>query len=572
MKLLSIPRGTWALIRYRPGHFLLSLLATTFYISTQLVPGWVEKLFFDQLTGAADVGRSLSGILLLLLVIEVMRAVVDVVAQWAEAHVRGAGGSLMRANIVHNVLQKPGAEPLPVPVGDAINRLDDDIADFADFPTWIPYLTGTFIFTMLAIYILFTIAPLITAVAILPLAGVLLLNRFAWRRFLRYNQLARESASGVTAFLGETFGAVQAVKVAGAEGGILGRFQKLNEERRVANVRNAVFFALFQSATHNLGDIAVAIMVLLAGFQIAAGTFTVGDFALFSTYLFHVAQFPAHVGSYLSEIAQERVVLQRTQELQPHAAPESLVQHRQLKPGIELAMPKPDPEDELERIELCNVTCRFNGEGGIEGVSLALEGGSFTVITGQVGAGKTTLLRALLGLLPLQEGQILWNGTVVEDPATWFVPPRAAYTPQVPRLFSQSLRDNILMGLSEEQVDLPAALEAAVLAPDITRLEAGLDTIVGPRGVRLSGGQIQRTAAARMLVRRPSLLVFDDISSALDVETEQRLWHNLLSTTDSSGQRPTLLVVAHRPETLQRADRVVVLEKGRVVSATNFTN
>lgn len=565
MRRLSIPRGTWALIRYRPGHFLLSVLGTTFYISTQLVPGWVEKLFFDQLTGAAEVGRSLSGILLLLLIVELMRAIVDIVAQWAEAYVREEGGSLLRANVVRNILQKPGAEPLPVPVGDAINRLDDDIADFADFPTWIPYLTGTFVFTLLAVYILFTIAPLITAVAVLPLAGVMLLNRFAFRRFLRYNQRARETASSVTAFLGEIFGAVQAVKVAGAEGGVLGHFQKLNEERRVANVRNAVFFALFQSATHNMGDIAVAIMVLLAGFQIAAGTFTVGDFALFSTYLFYVAQFPAHVGSYLSEIAQERVVLERTQELQPHAAPETLVQHRPLQPEIELVAPQPAPTDRLQRLELRNLTCRFDGEGGIEGINLVLEGGSFTVITGQVGAGKTTLLRALLGLLSLEEGQILWNGIIVEDPATWFVPPRAAYTPQVPRLFSQPLRDNILMGLPEQQVDLPSALEAAVLTPDVARLEAGLDTIVGPRGVRLSGGQIQRAAAARMLVRRPSLLVFDDISSALDVETEQRLWHNLLATQDGASHRPTLLVVAHRAETLRRADRVVVLEKGRLV-------
>ncbi|HSM58510.1 MAG TPA: ABC transporter ATP-binding protein [Candidatus Sulfomarinibacteraceae bacterium] len=565
VKPLSIPRGTWALIRYRPGFFLLSLLGSTAYITTQLVPGWVEKIFFDQLTGAADITRPLAGILALLVVVELARSLVDIVAHWAEAHVRNAGGSLMRANVVRNVLQKPGAEPLPVPVGDAINRLDDDVADFADFPTWIPYLTGTFTFTLLAVYVLFTIAPLITAVALLPLAGVLLLNRFAFRRFLRYNHRARQAASGVTAFLGETLGAVQAIKVAGAAGGVLAHFRQLNETRREASVRNAVFFALFNSATQNMGDVAVAVMVLLAGFRISQGTFSVGDFALFSAYLFYVAQFPAHIGSYLSEIAQERVVLERTQELQPHAPPESLVARRPLRLSQPLSAPRPQPGDELQRLQVRGLTCRYEGKsgpegapGGVEDVTFTLEAGSFTVITGPVGAGKTTLLRALLGLLPRQAGQILWNGRLIEDPAAWFVPPRAAYVPQTPRLFSDPLRHNILMGLPQDEVDLDAAIKAAVLVPDVARLEAGLETLVGPRGVRLSGGQVQRAAAARALVRRPSLLVLDDISSALDVETEQQLWRNLLTPGDD-GRRPTLLVVAHRPETLRRADQVLTL-------------
>src|SRR5207248_4098715 len=102
-------------------------------------------------------------------------------------------------------------------------------------------------------------------------------------------------------------------------------------------------------------------------------------------------------------------------------------------------------------------------------------------------------------------------------------PPRSAYTPQVPRLFSETLRDNILMGLPTNHADLDAAMHLAVMERDIESMDLGLDTVVGPRGVRLSGGQVQRAAAARMLVRDPELLVFDDLSSALDVETEQIL-------------------------------------------------
>jgi len=181
------------------------------------------------------------------------------------------------------------------------------------------------------------------------------------------------------------------------------------------------------------------------------------------------------------------------------------------------------------------------------------------VITGRVGSGKTTLLRALLGLLPRDAGEVLWNGEVVEDPVAFFVPPRSAYTPQVPRLFSESVKENLLLGLAESEADLDGAVRDAVLEEDVAALERDLETRVGARGVKLSGGQRERVAAARMFLRRTDLLVCDDLSSALDVETDQELWRRAFSR---KGR--TFLVVSHRPAVLRRADRVVLLVDGRV--------
>ena len=185
------------------------------------------------------------------------------------------------------------------------------------------------------------------------------------------------------------------------------------------------------------------------------------------------------------------------------------------------------------------------------------------VVTGRVGSGKSTLARILSGLLNPDSGEIRWNGQLVKDPATFLRPPRSAYTAQVPRLFSESLRDNILLGLPEDKVDLPGAIRSSVLEPDVARLEKGLDTLVGPRGVRLSGGQIQRSAAARMFVRDPELLVFDDLSSALDVETEQLLWKRL-DERRAAGSGLTCLVVSHRRPALRRADWIVLMKEGRI--------
>jgi ATP-binding cassette subfamily B protein len=181
------------------------------------------------------------------------------------------------------------------------------------------------------------------------------------------------------------------------------------------------------------------------------------------------------------------------------------------------------------------------------------------VVTGRIGSGKSTLLKTLLGLLPKESGEILWNGKVVEDPANFFIPPRSAYTGQVPLLFSESIKDNILMGLPENEINLTEAVWLATLEKDIADLEHGLDTVIGSKGVKISGGQRQRTAAARMFVRQAELIVLDDLSSALDVETEQQLWERVFTL-----KGVTCLVATHRRPALRRADHIIVLKNGRI--------
>jgi ABC-type multidrug transport system fused ATPase/permease subunit len=167
----------------------------------------------------------------------------------------------------------------------------------------------------------------------------------------------------------------------------------------------------------------------------------------------------------------------------------------------------------------------------------------------------------VIGLRPIDAGRVYWNGVAVADPASFFVPPRSAYTGQVPRLFSDTLRENVVLGRPDAERGLDAALRTAVLDHDLTRLDHGLDTEVGTRGVKLSGGQVQRSAAARMFLRGADLLVFDDLSSALDVETERELWARLFQERADV----TCLVVSHRRAALERADQVLVMDGGRIV-------
>ncbi|XPM58180.1 MAG: ATP-binding cassette domain-containing protein [Leptolyngbya sp. IPPAS B-1204] len=227
-------------------------------------------------------------------------------------------------------------------------------------------------------------------------------------------------------------------------------------------------------------------------------------------------------------------------------------------------------EDSLNTLSIVGLTYRYPDTNcGISDINFQVQRGNLTVITGRIGSGKTTLLRTLLGLLPRQAGEIYWNERLIQQPASFFIPPRSAYTPQVPTLFSTTLQENLQLGLDRSNQDLAQAISRSILVQDIAAMPEGLNTEVGTRGVRLSGGQIQRVAAARMFLHQPELLVFDDLSSALDVETERRLWSHLLELRQSRGSQgwtPTCLVVSHRPALLQAADQVIVLENGTIVS------
>ncbi len=224
--------------------------------------------------------------------------------------------------------------------------------------------------------------------------------------------------------------------------------------------------------------------------------------------------------------------------------------------SVETAVEK----EELQELKVEGLTyCYESSENGVVDISFTLKKDSFTVITGRIGSGKSTLLKVLLGLLPAQSGSISWNGKVLKAPGDFLVDPHCSYTPQIPRLVSDSVKNNILFGLREEEADIEEALHSAVFEEDILQLEQGLETVIGPRGVKLSGGQIQRVAVARMFARRSSLRVFDDISSALDVETESKLWHRLFAK-----RSVTCLVVSNRRLALKQADQIIVMKDGRI--------
>lgn len=220
--------------------------------------------------------------------------------------------------------------------------------------------------------------------------------------------------------------------------------------------------------------------------------------------------------------------------------------------------PAPDQRDRLERLELRDLSAvHDDGTIGVAGVDLRLDRGELVLLLGRVGSGKSSLLSALAGLME-HSGDIQWNGRPVGDAQAFLRPARVAHVAQVPRVLSGTFADNVRLDHADRQVAGP--VEAARLTSDVADA-GGPDALVGHRGVRLSGGQVQRLALARALATDAELLLADDVSSALDAATEIELWESLRS------RGTTVVGSTSKRAALSRADRVVVLEDGAVVAA-----
>jgi ATP-binding cassette, subfamily B, bacterial len=560
---MTIYQYLWRLIRYRPWLYLVDCVLWSLIHISPLVPGLVALEFFNALAKSSHLSFGVWSLIVLLVMTALARALLLLGGALADIPHRFTMSALLRRNLLERILERPGARAVPGSPGEAISGFRDDAEIAEDAISWTLDMIGTGLFAVVAVGILLTINVPITLFVFVPLVGIVSIVRAAHNRLEKYRTASRHATGRVTSAIGEIFGSVQAIQVAGAEAHVTEHFQALNERRRVLVLKDTVLTKTLDSTFENTVGLGTGFILILVAQTLRSSNFSVGDLALFIFYLAFVTDFTHLFGMLLAHYTQTRVSFERMVKLLQGAAPETLVRHNQLHlkgPAPTLAHPGRTAVPRLETLEAVGLCYRYPDTGrGIEGVSLRLERGSLTVVTGRIASGKTTLLRVLLGLLSGDAGEIYWNGEQVTDPASFFVPPRSAYTGQVPQLFSNTLKENILLGLEEDTVDLESAIHTAVMEHDITELEHGLETVIGTRGVKLSGGQMQRAAAARMFVRDAELLVCDDLSSALDVETERTLWERLFARRAS-----TCLVVSHRRAVLQRADHVIVLKEGKV--------
>ena len=566
-------RLAWRVANHRPRIFWVGWVVWALVHLLPIATGWTLSKAFSALDRdrGIDTGAAYRWVLAMVACEIVRMAMIHVgVLVYHRSWVHQQ--TILRANMLDAQLASGGPHAgVPVPsAGGAVTHFRDDTDDIVMFTDNLVDASGSVFFLVAAGFMLGTADVRAAAMLVAPFGLVVAGTAIAGARLKRLRAADRAAAATVTGMVGDVMSSATTVKVNRAEAAVLARLRAMVDRRRHTAVRDHVLDQGIMAFSQGATDIGLGLVLIVAAGSLASGEFGVGLLALFVSYLGRLDWVPRIAGRVLASSRQSTVAIGRMAGLVHAGDPAELVRHQVLPIGTHERRVRPPmvrPERvPLERLDVVGLSAEFPGSGsGVHDVSFSIGRGEFVVITGEVGSGKTTLLRAVLGLAwnTDQAGEVRWNGTSLGDRAAFLIPPNAAFLPQVPQLLSDTLADNVGFGDTDAGAAqrLEWALGLAELGADVAGFPAGTATTIGPRGLRLSGGQRQRLAAARAVYHRPELVVLDDLSSALDVETELRLWEHFAA----AGM--TVLAVSHRAVAFDAATRVLRLDAGRLADA-----
>jgi len=520
------------------------------------VPGVMSRQYFNILTHKADNQISLGEIVACATLAVLGRIVFTLSGDLLVTIFRFRTGAHIREALMALVVESTGLAILPV--GDIVTRFRDDVDEICRFVTAFCELSGQTTYALIAFAIMASIDIRITIVVAAVVTIAVAISKIGAARLRQYRAASRKSAAKVTELLGEIFGSIQAVQIAGAEDHICYHLTSLSNERRKRTVRESWYNSVLSSSSDYASVLGASVIVLLSASYLRDGSLSVGDFALFSYFVGYVSALPNSIGNIIISYNLAGVSIDRINSML-HGETMSRVLGATASTSDHLS--EPGSSMPLESLSISGLSYRYpNSTNGIEQISLTVNRGTITAIVGAIGAGKTTLIRCLLGLLPKDSGEIRWNGKSVSslsDPTI----PRAAYAPQMGQLFSTTIKNNVLFGMPDELLEALEIAHRAILTSDLSEMPDRWETTIGSKGVRLSGGQKQRVIAARLLVQEASLMFIDDLTSALDADTERLLWERIFSASDR-----TFIVASNRMAVLDKADAIVVMRNGTVAA------
>lgn len=491
------------------------------------------------------------------------------VLKFVGAFVRRYLGGKMALNVQHDlrravfaaVQRMDGVRQDRLRTGQVASRAISDLQLVQGFLSMVPLSAGTVVLVVVAIVAMLYLSPLLTVVALVMLPLAFLATNSIRRRLFPATWSAQQRAAEIAQQVEETVTGVRVVKGFGQEARetatLEGRARRLYGERlRAAGLTarlNPMLLAL-----PGLGQVAV---IGVGGAMAARGTIDLGTFLAFTTYVGMLVGPARLIGALVVTAQLTRAGAERVFEIVDAA------------PGIvDPERPAALPEGPLT-VELDDVRFGYEPAGSgpdgdaapdpvLDGLSLRVEPGETLALVGPPGSGKSTVALLLPRFYDPQAGRLAIGGVDLRDLRLHDLRAELGVVFEEAFLFSDSIRNNIAYGRPDAGEDeIRAAAEAAQVASFVEDLPDGYDTEVGERGLTLSGGQRQRIALARAMLTRPRVLVLDDATSAVDTATEAAIHETLHELT---AERTTLLV-AHRRSTLALADRIAVLDKGRVV-------
>jgi ATP-binding cassette subfamily B protein len=438
--------------------------------------------------------------------------------------------------------------------GDIMARMTNDLnAVRMMLGPALMYSANTIFFTVGALYYVLRISPFLTLVALAPMPVASILVQYLGRRIHDRFERIQASFSEISSQAQENYSGARLIRAFAREESEIGLFERLNRRYIGRALRLVQLMGMLWPTLEFILGVSMVITLLAGGHLVIAHRISVGDFVAFNTYMIMLIWPIIAVGWVVNLFQRGTASIQRIDEL---LKAEPAIDDRAADPAI-------SPDAVLRGgIEFRHLNFSYGETEVLRDISLEIPAGSSLAIVGPTGSGKSTLVNLITRLIEAPEGSLLIDGRPVREYPLAVLRRNIGMVPQETFLFSETIRENLSFGAPHVgAAELLEATEAAHIRLEFEEFPQGFETMVGERGVTLSGGQKQRSAIARALLRRPAILILDDALASVDTYTEERILGGLRGYTSGS----TTILISHRVSTVRSADRIAVLDHGRIV-------
>jgi ATP-binding cassette subfamily B protein len=463
-----------------------------------------------------------------------------------------------KTDLFARILRVPEAFFLKHGLGDLISRLANDVGQIRVF-----YAFGLLQILNLGFLLVFTISKMIsvhatlTALCLTPMIAMLAITKYTLPRMHRYSRENQDAIGTLTTKVTEAFVNVHVIQANAAVQSFVDRSEKENRRVYDTNIKLVAIRTVVFPLMTCLAGISQLIVLFYGGQQVIAGNLTVGDILAFNVYIGLLAFPLTALGIIFAVYQRAKTALDRIGEVQDAPLESSLVKTQ--KTIFEKSPPL---------LEIKNLHFSYEGNDSfkLQGIDFRLPAGKHLGLFGPIGSGKSTILNLITRLFDPPAQTIFWHGEDILTVSPTELRRQSGYALQTVHLFSDSIRNNLAFGMtsSPSQAALEEAAREAQILAEINGFEHGWDTEIGEKGVRLSGGQKQRLALARIFLRRPPLLLLDDVLSAVDHKTEQALLKEIY------GLGSALIMTSHRGSALRQCDEILILDQGKIIDRGTF--
>ena len=459
-----------------------------------------------------------------------------------------------RLGIIDNLLDAPRAHYWSRSTGELLARVDTDVETATSVLMPLAFSISVISLILVSLISLLIIHPLFFVVALLLFPVLAVLQRFFVRAVEDPARKAQALIGEVSEIAHESLDGIMVVKTIGRQNQEVDRLIKSSERLREERLRIGWQRSVFSPLLYHLPNFGILVLLMVGALLVDNGSATVGE-TVQAMALFMILTLPVQIlGFMFQEMPRSVVAMDRIDEIFSIDKVEYRKDGEVGKP-VDVIFNKvgfsyPNENDQQVRQTV------------LEDFSEKINEGESVALVGATGSGKSTLVMLMSGLIEPTSGNITLGNANVGELGPDFVSDHIASVFQETFLFASSLRENLTLDADVSDSDIYSALQVASAQDFVSELPQGIETIIGERGVTLSGGQRQRIAIARALLRKPSVLVLDDATSAVDPKVEAEILQNMKKETNCS-----LLVIAHRLATIRLAERVIFIDNGRVFAS-----